>query len=345
MARPTKALLPVKQEAEESQAHEQGETPDEEKREGTEDAPTPKTSRKRSPRGAKNTKAPMDAECNACKSGKTCSCKAKKDGGCGSYGKKMDRNDALTPHEYLAACELGIQGKSRPYIRARLDAAERLDLKCGAGSISPGEKCTKGGAQNVDPKTAAKKEFSKLMSDPVAANSFNKAKASTKGIGNKVKAVGEFAARLGGGAAIGAGVMQTFEGGMRGNLGEVSRGFRNMQLGAAATQVAAASKASRMGKKELSNEFLKSAGRNALIGVGQEAAIGGYAGFKRTGGAQGLRQRIRSTRQAASRRASGVRSTPHGTGWASSAYDRPIRGRRDSVYAAGFTPDLDQLAL
>ena len=349
MARPTKQRPPVKQEAEEMEAQEMGETSEEETREGTEDGASMKNSRKRSPKGAKNTKAPMDAECGTCKSGKPCTCKAKKDGGCGSYGK---RGDALTPQEYLAACDLGIQDRSRTYIRARLDTAMNLtpstvraDLKCGNGSISQGEKCTKGTAQTVDPKAAAKKEFRNLMSDPRAAHSFNKAKGSTKGIGNKVKAVGEFAARLGGGAALGAGLMQTFEGGMRGNLGEVSRGFRNMQLGAAATQVAAASKAGRMGKKELSKEFLKSAGRNAAIGVGQEAALGGIAGFNRTGGLAGLKRRTRGAYQSARMRTSGMRSTPRGTGWASSAYDRPLGGRRDSVYAAGFTPDYDQLAI
>jgi hypothetical protein len=62
----------------------------------------------------------------------------------------MDRNDALTPKEYLAACDLGIQGRSRSYIRARLDAAARLDLKCGKGSISQGEKCRKGAATKVE---------------------------------------------------------------------------------------------------------------------------------------------------------------------------------------------------
>jgi hypothetical protein len=89
----------------------------------------------------------MDAESCACGAGKgkKCSC----DGGCGSY-KKMDA--ALTPHEYLAACELSIQDRSRQYIRARLDAAERLDLKCGNGSISQGEKCTKGAAGSVQKK-------------------------------------------------------------------------------------------------------------------------------------------------------------------------------------------------
>ena len=30
------------------------------------------------------------------------------------------KNDALTPQEYLKACDLGIQNRSRIYIRARL---------------------------------------------------------------------------------------------------------------------------------------------------------------------------------------------------------------------------------
>jgi hypothetical protein len=109
-------------------------------------------SRKRSAKGAKHTKPakdggmygkkPMDAECG-------CGRKGKCDGNCGSMRK---RSDSLTPLEYLDACELGIQDRSTAYIRARLDAAERLDLKCGKGSISEGEKCTKGAAQKVQPK-------------------------------------------------------------------------------------------------------------------------------------------------------------------------------------------------
>ncbi len=345
MAVATKKRPPMEMEPGEGKAHESAESAAEETREGAapDDAPKGKTNRKRSAKNAKSTKAPMDSDCGCgATKGEKCSC----DGGCGSgYAKKMDRNDALTPQEYLAACELGIQGRSRSYIRARLDAAERLDLKCGKGSISEGEKCHVGAAQKVDPKAAAKKEFRTLMRDPVAANNFNKAKGSTKGIGNKIKAAGELAARLGGGAAIGAGVMQTFEGAMRGNLGEASRGYRNMQLGAAAIQTAAASKAARMGKTELSKEFLKSAGRTAAIGIGQEAAIGAYAGFKRAGGAAGINRNARRAYQGARMRTAGMRSTPHGTGWASSAYDRPLPGRRDSAYAAGFAPELDQLAI
>jgi hypothetical protein len=113
-------------------------------------------SRKRSAKGAKNTKPakdggtygkkPMDAECG-------CGRKGKCDGNCGSMRK---RSDSLTPLEYLDACELGIQDRSTTYIRARLDAAERLDLKCGKGAISEGEKCTKGAAQKVQPKQGKK---------------------------------------------------------------------------------------------------------------------------------------------------------------------------------------------
>ena len=349
MAKPSMSMKSKSMEMEpgEGKKHEMAETAQEEMREGAEpdDAPANKTNRKRSAKGTKNTKAPLDGEGCSCGARKgTASC----DGNCGSYAKKMDRNDALTPQEYLAACDLGIQGRSRSYIRARLDTAMNLtpssvraDLKCGNGSISEGEKCTKGAAQKVDPKAEAKKEFRNLMNNPTAAVQFNRARGSTKGVGNKIKVAGELAARLGGGFALGAGVMQLSEGAMRGNLGEVSRGYRNMQLGAAATQVAAASKAGRMGKKELSKEFLKSAGRQAAIGVGQEAAIDAYAGFKRAGGAAGVSRNARRAYQ----RATGMRSTPSGTGWASSAYDRPLRGRRDSVYAAGFSTDLDQLAL
>jgi len=126
---------------------------EEEEEMGTEEMDAAKPhSRKRSAKNAKHTtpaadgygmKQPMDGECGC--GGKSPKGKASCDGNCGSgYAKKMD---ALSPQEYLAACDLGIQHRSRAYVRARLDAAERLDLKCGAGSISEGEKCTKGTAQ------------------------------------------------------------------------------------------------------------------------------------------------------------------------------------------------------
>jgi len=139
---PTKRRPPFELEPGEGKAHEASESPEDETREGTEDAPP--TSRKRSARGASRTKAPMDAEggccnekkgkapCAACASGKSCS------------GAK--RGDALTPWEYLDAAELGIQNRSRAYIRARLDAEQRLDagVKCGGGYIAQGKKCKAG---------------------------------------------------------------------------------------------------------------------------------------------------------------------------------------------------------
>ena len=112
-------------------------------------------SRKRSAKNANNTKAPMDGGMYGKKPmDGECGCKGKKGGKCdGSCGGTMrKRGDAaLTPHEYLDACDLSIQDRSRSYIRARLDAAERLDLKCGKGAISKGEKCTKGAATAVNP--------------------------------------------------------------------------------------------------------------------------------------------------------------------------------------------------
>ena len=130
------------------------ESPEEEEEEEEEMDMAANHSRKRSAKGAKHTKPaadsygkkPMDAECG-CKGKKGAKC----DGNCGSMRK---RSDSLTPLEYLDACELGIQDRSTVYIRARLDAAERLDLKCGKGSISEGEKCTKGPATKADPNAA-----------------------------------------------------------------------------------------------------------------------------------------------------------------------------------------------
>jgi hypothetical protein len=100
----------------------------------------------RAKRKGKRTKAPMDGGMYMKKpmDGEGCSCGRRKSKCDGSCGKKMDRNDALSPQEYLAACELGIHNRPRPYIRARLDATERLDKKCGASAIPDNKKCTKG---------------------------------------------------------------------------------------------------------------------------------------------------------------------------------------------------------
>jgi hypothetical protein len=70
-----------------------------------------------------------------------CMKKGKNKGSCGcDRGGKMDA--ALTPMEYLDACELGIQNRSRAYVRGVLGVRE--DKKCGASGIAEGKKCNKG---------------------------------------------------------------------------------------------------------------------------------------------------------------------------------------------------------
>ena len=127
--------------------------PPAELREGKSDQMVKPHSRKRSAKNAHNTKAPMDGE--------ECDCGNKKkgryDGGkcdCSGYSKKdmmapPKRTDSLSAPKYLKAWDMGIQDRTTPYIRARLDETERLDLKCGKGAISEGEKCTKGPAMRV----------------------------------------------------------------------------------------------------------------------------------------------------------------------------------------------------
>jgi hypothetical protein len=149
---------------------------EEEEEEEMDMAMQPGHSRKRGAKGAKHTKPaadgygmkkPMDAECG---------CSSKKGGKCdGNCGSMRKRSDSLTPLEYLDACELGIQDRSTAYIRARLDAAERLDLKCGKGSISEGEKCTKGAAQKVNPVQRVVRAYKRNRANSQAAQAEIKA--------------------------------------------------------------------------------------------------------------------------------------------------------------------------
>lgn len=111
-----------KKAAEGSTAEEKSESPKMEKGEGPEygDAPHGKMGKK---------------PCAACAK------KGKKKGSCGcDKGGKMDA--ALTPMEYLDACDLGIQNRSRAYVRGVLGVRE--DKKCGASGIAEGKKCNKG---------------------------------------------------------------------------------------------------------------------------------------------------------------------------------------------------------
>jgi hypothetical protein len=82
-----------------------------------------------------------DKKCGKCKKGKT---KCSK---CSHEKEESMKEDGLTADEYVAACELGINNQSRPYIRARLDAALKTKgrgKKCGNSYIPQNATC--GGA-------------------------------------------------------------------------------------------------------------------------------------------------------------------------------------------------------
>lgn len=59
---------------------------------------------------------------------------------------RLTRGDALTPLEYLSACELGIQRNDSNYVRGYLRTRQiREDKKCGKSGIADNKKCNKGG--------------------------------------------------------------------------------------------------------------------------------------------------------------------------------------------------------
>jgi len=229
-----------------------------------------------------------------CPGGKTCPMMSKKD---------MARKSPYAD---------GMCGK-RDDIAADINAilisdAEREDKPCGNSYIPQNAKCSKGAGQAVSNKPSARQQAKKIYRDPKEARKFLKQKASTEGVGRKIMRAGEFAGRVGGAALSGLGAAQLTGGAMSGDLGAVTRGYRNLALGGSVGSLSAASKARRMGNKALSNEFLRGAGGLAAAGVGQEAVIGGIAGFNRAGGKQGVSRRLRALSQTARRRAQGVRT-------------------------------------
>ena len=295
---------------------------EEEEEMGTEEMDAIKPhSRKRSSKNAKHTtpaadgyglKQPMDAECGC--EGKGRKGKASCDGNCGGYAKKMD---ALSPQEYLAACDLGIQHRSRAYIRARLDAAERLDLKCGAGSISEGEKCTKGTAQKAQ---------------------------APQGKSGRVRGALENAAIIAGGAGTAFSYGQVAVNALRGNFAGASKALQREGAFASLAGAGIAAKGARTKNKVLQQEGLKTIGAGATaIGAGHLLG-GGYtkglsvpkpstAGLKR--GVSNLVGRAAAAKSNVTYRTAKSRFER--------MYSRP--GRRDSVYAAGFSPEPNQLAI
>jgi hypothetical protein len=357
MAASTKKRPPFELEPGEGKAHEMQESPAEEVREGSEpdDAPKSKGSRKRSAKNAKNTKAPMDGDCG-CGGKKGASC----DGGCGSgYAKKMD---ALSPQEYLAACDLGIQHRSRAYIRARLDAAERLDLKCGKGSISEGEKCSKGAAQKVasGPGRIERQGWygtSKLGGDPFSYKNLAAKSAALNGavLGGYGAGIG---AAVGGarGSLIGAGAGAAF-----GVVGGALAGAAQAGINRATSNAAKRRRLTREFEAPIAAKFKEQRAGIKAQGKAKEQEIASKykqerAALKQSGAS---RKQIQEHDMKAARKLANTYDRTNKQLKASDTktamrlhrgYDKigqSIKGRygADSVYATGFSTDLSQLAI
>ena len=202
-----------------------------------------------------------------------------------SGSKKMDKkgkdcgcdhkNDALTPQEYLAACEGGFQDQSRVYIRARLDAVKREDRtgtgkKCGNSYIPRQATCnvTGGGGTRKAPSSSGSgprlKDLQGYGAGKQAARQrFANTPGSTKGFGNKVKATAELAANTGSALSV-LGAAKSFR---QGQYGKSAQQFLNA---GALNSIAAGSKAQRQGNTALAKDFNRMAGQlvTAKVGVG-----------------------------------------------------------------------------
>lgn len=272
--------------------------------EDMEDAAKPPHSRKRSAKGAKHTKAPMDGEGDksSCPCGKRpkgkCNCGKADAGMCGM----KSRSDALTAPEYLAACELGIQGRSRAYIRARLDSAARLDLKCGRSGIAPGKKCTKSTAQ-----AAPTKQY---KGGNVAVNT--KAAQRLRIAARAVSTVGSLAPL--------AGMTRGGVTGMVAGFGAASTAFK--AAGALENYARAQETGSKVGRERLQKE------------AKSQAVQAGASLVSSAAGAVGMGLMARRQRRSRSNRET-----------LEQIYRGPSARRRDSIWADGFSPELDQLAI
>lgn len=267
-------------------------------------------SRERSAKNAHNTKAPMDGDCGCMSKGPKG--KASCDGSCGKpmkdggYAKKMDRNDALTPQEYLKACELGIQNRSRAYIRARLDSAARLDLKCGAGSISEGEKCTKGTAQKAGAKARAALEKTAIVAG-TAGTLYNYAQSVAKGMSGDLKGAGRALQRQGAFAALTAAGMEA--------------------------------KGRRTNNKSLQQQAQRALGSGAVSAAVGSTLTGDLNKVSLSGVKSAASNAASELRNTLGRAAAAKSNVTYRTAKSQfeRMYNRP--GRRDSVWAEGFIPN------
>jgi len=189
--------------------------------------------------------------------------KGGKDCGC------THKNDSLTPQEYIQACDLGIQDRSRAYIRARLDAGKGTGKKCGASHIPAKATCTKGAGG----KSGSKKELrlKNIQGNNKKLAEFWKTPGSTKGVGNKVKRGAEFAAN--------AGALANFaRAGVQAGYGNYGKAAQSLLTAGSLTNMAAGSRAQRQGNIALAKDFNRRASTFGTVNSGISVARGLISG-------------------------------------------------------------------
>lgn len=184
-------------------------------------------------------------------------------------------------------------------------ATVRLDLKCGKGSISPGEKCTKGAAQ-------------------------------------KAKTIASSAAVLGG-LAINAGATGVaFGKGLSGDFAGAGRAFQVAGGG----QALAATGARGFGLKKEANKLIRSAALTAAIGTAQrELETGEIRGAIGRARKSNLGKRLRYAPGNAIGRARIAAMKRRPMPKPKMKDGKIANPWFDSIWADGFSPELDQLAI
>lgn len=194
------------------------------------------------------------AKCSACAAGKPCS----------------GRSDALTAQDYLLACDLGIADRSRPYIRARLDAMAsltpaavqlRTDKKCGASAIPDNKQCRVGASGA--PASGGKRK-----------GGFGRQSLETVGM------------VAGAGLAVG-GLANSVRQANRGNLKGVGRSLYVANAGNAITGLSMRARGKRTGNKEMVKQGNQSLS-GAAVGTGLAALASGDLGRAGRAGMRGL---------------------------------------------------------
>jgi hypothetical protein len=359
----------MKYEPGEGKAHEMEESPEDEVREGSESEESEyhaKRGRKRSPRGAKHTKAPMDAEggccnekkgrgkCSACASGKPCG--GTMDGDCGA--KRGD--SSLTPQEYLAACDLGIQDRSRSYIRTRLTVMDSLtpatvqfrsdagSRKCGNSYIPANKQCRAGAGGGAAPRkmSTGKRIVTGVMGGMSAISAAGSAVNAVRSARRGQSA----AAFVQGSQALGQGLAarQYFKGNIRKGLASEVAGYGLAAGGLALNRAArtpGAQNAARRAGAAAGGVYTRA--RNAVRRAptvsgqsmgsstpGRRRASVGQQAYRVAKGASYAAGRAAGTVARMGRRRG--RAVPYGTGGA-------LRRRGDAdVWAVGFEPRIDK---